>query len=95
MKPVQQLFALVIEKIWTMQNKRPKLVKYKKDVEELKRKVIGLVDEDMEKFKDKFDEKLEELRCKEVKALLFDDYLRETNNEKAGVQSLTKFFVKK
>ena len=95
MKPVQQLFALVIEKIWTMQNKRPKLVKYRKDVEELKRKVIGLVDEDMEKFKDKFDEKLEELRCKEVKALLFDEYLRETNNEKAGVQSLTKFFVKK
>ena len=95
MKPVQQLFALVIEKIWSMQNKRPKLVKYKKDVEELKRKVIGLVDEDMEKFKDKFDEKLEELRCKEVKALLFDEYLRETNNEKAGVQSLTKFFVKK
>ena len=95
MKPVQQLFALVIEKIWTMQNKRPKLITYKKNVEELKRKVLGLVDEDMEKFKDKFDEKLEELRCKEVKALLFDEYLRETNNEKAGVQSLTKFFVKK
>jgi DNA polymerase elongation subunit (family B) len=95
MKPVQQLFALVIEKIWTMQNKRPKLVKYKKDVEELKRKVLGMVDENMDKFKDKFDEKLEELRCKEVKALLFDEYLRETNNEKAGVQSVTKFFVKK
>jgi DNA polymerase elongation subunit (family B) len=95
MKPVQQLFALVIEKIWTMQNKRVKLMKYKKDVEELSRKVLGMVDEDMEKFKEKFDEKLEDLRCKEVKALLFDEYLRETNNEKAGVQSLTKFFVKK
>ena len=55
MKPVQQLFALVIEKIWTMQNKRPKLITYKKNVEELKRKVLGLVDEDMEKFKDKPD----------------------------------------
>lgn len=95
MKPVQQLFALVIEKIWSMQNKRVKLMKYKKDVEELSRKVLGMVDEDMEKFKEKFDEKLEDLRCKEVKALLFDEYLRETNNEKAGVQSLTKFFVKK
>jgi superfamily II RNA helicase len=78
-----------------MQNKRVKLMKYKKDVEELSRKVLGMVDEDMEKFKEKFDEKLEDLRCKEVKALLFDEYLRETNNEKAGVQSLTKFFVKK
>lgn len=95
MKPVQQLFALVIEKIWNMQNKKGKLLKYKKDVQELSRKVMGMVDDDMEKFKDKFDEKLEELRCKEVKALLFDEYLRETNNEKAGVQSLSKFFVKK
>ena len=95
MKPVQQLFALVIEKIWTMQNKRPKLIKYKKDVEELKRKVMGMVDEDIDKFKEKFEEKLEEMRCKEVKSLLFDEYLRETNNEKAGVQSLTKFFGKK
>jgi DNA polymerase elongation subunit (family B) len=95
MKPVQQLFALVIETIWTIQNKIPKLNKYKKEVEELKRKVIGLVNGDMDKFKEKFDEKLEDLRCKEVKALLFDEYLRETNNEKAGVQSLTKFFSKK
>jgi hypothetical protein len=33
------------------------------------------------------------MRNKEVKALLFDDYLRVTNNEKQGVQSLTKFFT--
>jgi len=26
---------------------------------------------------------------------LFDEYLRETNNEKAGVQSVVKFFGKK
>jgi hypothetical protein len=38
---------------------------------------------------------VEALRCKEIKTLLFDEYLRETNNEKAGVQSLDKFFVKK
>ena len=51
--------------------------------------------EDEDKFKAKFDDKVEQIRCKEVKALLFDEYLRETNNEKAGVQSLTKFFGKK
>jgi hypothetical protein len=30
-----------------------------------------------------------------VKALLFDEYVRVTNNEKEGNQSLTKFFGKK
>jgi DNA polymerase elongation subunit (family B) len=87
MKPVQQLFALVLEKIWTMKNKRPKILKYKKDIESLKEK-YGDDDEE-------FEEKREEIRCKEIKALLFDEYLRETNNEKAGNQSVTKFFTKK
>jgi DNA polymerase elongation subunit (family B) len=87
MKPVQQLFALVLEKIWVMQNKQGKLMNYKKVVKELKQ-----IHNDNKK---KFEEKLEEMRCKEIKILLFDEYLRETNNEKAGVQSLTKFFTKK
>ncbi len=86
MKPVQQVFALVLEKIWVMQGKRPKLLKFKRDVETLRKEYIDDVD--------KFEEKVESLRCKEIKALLFDEYLRETNNEKAGVQSMTKFFTK-
>ena len=84
MKPVQQLFALVLEKIWLMQNKTPKISKFKKDVELLRKNT------DPEKFEDK----LEQMRNKEVKVLLFDEYLRETNNEKAGNQSVTKFFKK-
>jgi DNA polymerase elongation subunit (family B) len=84
MKPVQQLFALVLEKIWLMQNKMPKISKFKKDVEVLRKNT------DSEKFEDK----LEQMRNKEVKTLLFDEYLRETNNEKDGNQSLTKFFKK-
>jgi len=84
MKPVQQLFALVLEKIWLMQNKMPKISKFKKDVELLRKNT------DPEKFEDK----LEQMRNKEVKVLLFDEYLRETNNEKSGNQSLTKFFKK-
>jgi DNA polymerase elongation subunit (family B) len=87
MKPVQQLFALVLEKIWDMQCKRGALLKYKKDVQALKEKYSD--DEN------KFEGKLEEFRCKEIKALLFDEYLRETNNEKAGNQSIEKFFIKK
>jgi len=85
MKPVQQVFALVLEKIWEQQNKKPKIMRYKKDVEILRR------DTDEEKFADKLDQ----LRNKEVKALLFDEYLREINNDNQGVQSLTKFFTKK
>jgi len=85
MKPVQQVFALVLEKIWEMQNKKTKIMKFKKEVENL-RKITE---------PDKFEDKLEQLKNKEVKTLLFDEYLRETNNEKQGVQSLTKFFVKK
>ena len=84
MKPVQQVFALVLEKIWIMQNKTPKIIKFKRDVEVLRKTVEP----------DKFDDKLEQLKNKEVKALLFDEYLRETNNEKEGNQSLTKFFKK-
>jgi DNA polymerase elongation subunit (family B) len=85
MKPVQQVFALVLEKIWLMQNKLSKIRKFKSDVESLRRTTE----------QDKFEDKLEQLKNKEVKALLFDEYLRETNNEKMGVQSLTKYFKKK
>jgi DNA polymerase elongation subunit (family B) len=94
MKPVQQLFALVLEKIWMMQNKRPKLLKYKKDVEIIKNKLSSEELDDIE-FKEKFSDKIQELRCKEIKVLLFDEYLRETNNEKAGLQNVAKFFTKK
>ena len=85
MKPVQQVFALVLEKIWEHQKKTGKIKNFKKDVEILRNSVEP----------DKFEDKLEQLKNKEVKALLFDEYLRVTNNEKEGNQSLTKFFGKK
>jgi DNA polymerase elongation subunit (family B) len=85
MKPVQQVFALVLEKIWELQNKKTKILKFKKDVQILRNNT----DED------KFEDKLEQLRNKEVKALLFDEYLREISNDNQGNQSLMKFFTKK
>jgi DNA polymerase elongation subunit (family B) len=85
MKPVQQVFALVLEKIWEMQNKKSKIAKFKKDVDILRNTTEV----------DKFEDKLESLKNKEVKILLFDEYLRETNNEKEGVQNLNRFFSKK
>jgi DNA polymerase elongation subunit (family B) len=85
MKPVQQVFALVLDKIWEMQNKKPKIQRFRKEVELLRQNT------DEEKFEDK----LEQLKNKEVKALLFNDYLRDINNDKQGNQSLLKFFGKK
>jgi DNA polymerase elongation subunit (family B) len=85
MKPVQQLYALVLEKIWANKNKLGKIKSFKTAVETLRRNTDA----------DKFEDKLEQLKNKEVKALLFDEYLRETNNEKQGVQSLTKFMIAK
>jgi hypothetical protein len=82
MKPVQQVFALVLEKIWTMQNKKAKLMKFKNEVKALEASC------DPEKFEDK----LEQLKNKEVKTLLFDEYLRETNNTKLGNKALTSYF---
>ena len=86
MKPVQQVFAIVLEKIWEMQGKKAKIMKFKKEVETLKKTI-----EDPEKYENK----LEKVKNDEVKILLFDEYLRETNNEKAGVVSIKKFFGKK
>ena len=87
MKPVQQVFALVLEKIWEAQGKKPRIKSFKKDIENLRKEYSDNLE--------KFEEKKEALRCKEIKALLFDEYLRETNNEKAGVQSIDKLFGKK
>jgi hypothetical protein len=44
---------------------------------------------------EKFQDKLEQLRNKEVKALLFDEYLRVINNEVQGNQSIKSYFMKK
>ena len=82
MKPVQQVFALVLEKIWEDSKKTGKLKSFKKEVETLRKNTP----------EEKFQDKLEQLKNKEVKLLLFDEYLRETNNEKQGNQNIKKFF---
>ena len=85
MKPVQQVYALVLEKIWESKKKLGKIKNFRNDVEALRRNTDP----------DKFEDKLEQMKNKEVKALLFDEYLRVTNNEKEGNQSVVKYFVKK
>ena len=84
MKPVQQVFALVIERIWKSQNKLAKLKRFESEVEQLRRDTAG----DEEAFRDK----LEKKKNLEVKSLLFDEFLRQTENARAGHASLTTFF---
>lgn len=88
MKPLLQLFGLVLEDIWIKQGKESKAAKFKREVADLKKEytIDHVVDDE------KFQDKLTKLKDKEVKALLFDKYLRETNNSKAGNQAITGFF---
>jgi DNA polymerase elongation subunit (family B) len=85
MKPVQQVFALVLETIWLKKNKISKITGFKKECEKLK---IDYPD------KEKYQEKIESLKNKEIKALLFDKFLRENNNKKEKNSSITSFFSK-
>jgi DNA polymerase elongation subunit (family B) len=86
MKPVQQLFALVLEKIWLNQKKVGKIKTFQREIDSLRKEEDDPI---------KLEKKIEKLRNKEIKVLLFDEYLRKTNNEKNGNISITSFFKKK
>ena len=86
MKPLLQLFSLVLENIWKMQNKTSKISKFRKEIEDVKKTI-----EDPKKR----DDKIDKLRNKEAQILIFDKYLRETNNVKDKNQTMTKFFKAK
>jgi len=81
MKPVQQVFALVLEDIDAFKRKKRN---FQMKVDTLKNTM-----EDGEKL----NAKISDLRNKEVKALLFDKYLRETDNMKNNMKSITSFFT--
>ena len=87
MKPVQQLFALVLEQMKDFRQKKGRTLRtWKKALEDLQHEYP-----DAEKYKEKEDA----LRNKEVKALLFDQYLRHTTNIKNGNSAITGFFKAK
>ena len=74
MKPLQQVFALVLEELPEFRAKRGRQDKdnphgsWKKDIDKLHEKWV-----DNEKFMKKY----EEFRCKEVKSILFDEYIKQ------------------
>ena len=83
MKPVQQVFALVLEKLVDFKKRKGHtLRRWKKELGELKQ-----LYPDAATFKKKEDA----LRNKEVKAILFDKYLQQTC--KSGNQNIMKFLT--
>jgi DNA polymerase elongation subunit (family B) len=80
MKPVQQVFALVLEDMQLFKRKKRN---FEMKIETLK----NTIDDEI-----KLQTKISELRNKEVKSLLFDKYLIETDNQSNGNQSIKKFF---
>lgn len=85
MKPVQQVFSLVLEKIWELQNKKIKLKQFKKEIDSIRKNTEI----------DKIQDKIEKLKNIEIKNLLFDKYLIKTDNIKKGNQSIMNFMKPK
>ena len=92
MKPLLQLFGLVLTDIWAKQ-KPPRRAKITQHQAEIKT-IESQFDLSNEEEKKKCDKKVAKLKDKEIEALIFEKYLRETNNAKKGNQAITKFFGK-
>jgi DNA polymerase elongation subunit (family B) len=88
MKPLLQLFGLVLKDIWLSQKppRRAKVTKLQETIDKIKAET-----EDEKKC----DKKISKLKDKEVEELIFSKYLRDTNNAKSGNQNIVKFFTTK
>ena len=84
MKPVAQLFGLVLEQMSAFRRKKARFL------EELESVRSNWMESD-----DKLQKKLDDLRFKEVKELIFDDYLRQADNMAKSNKSITEFFKAK
>ena len=87
MKPIQQVFALVLENIPS----------YKRQVPALKRNIDGWIDklkDDSTCSEEKLKKKISDIRNKEVKKILFDEYLMKIDNANQKNQSIMNFFKK-
>ena len=89
MKPLLQLFGLVLNELWLSQKipRQGKVAAFQKTIEEIQ---VQMNDE-TEESKRKIEKKINVLKEKEVQAILFDKYLREADNAKQGYQSIIGF----
>ena len=82
MKPVQQVFSLVLDKIPSFKRKMLSFNKYQRQIKEWEETLP----------KDKSDKKIDDYRNKEVKKLLFDDTLNKIKQK--GTNTMTSYFKK-
>ena len=81
MKPVAQLFGLVLEQMAAFRRKKARFLQELSDVRS-----------NWTESEDKLQKKLDDLRFREVKELIFDDYLRQADNLAKSNKSITEFF---
>lgn len=84
MKPIQQLLALVLEKIPEYSKKPIRLKAMKEHMIELKKSLHT-----DEINQEQYDKKVEDYRNREIKSLLFDKYIEKTLIERVNI---TRFF---
>jgi len=83
MKPLQQLFGLALEPIWSNQRKMAAIKNYKKDMVKLEEETP-----DMEAFM----KKKEKYCSAKIKALLFDKFLDKIEHQRTGMRTITGMF---
>lgn len=85
MKPIQQVFALVLEKLPDFRKAKGKtdLRKWKSQLRKLREEYPDDIN---------YNKKLDILRGKEVKAVLFDKYLLKIKNKQMGNQGIGSYF---
>jgi DNA polymerase elongation subunit (family B) len=83
MKPLQQLFGLALESIWSAQNKKSSITAYRKEMTKL---AAEFPDTEV------FMKKKEKYCSAKIKVLLFDRFLTDIQNQRAGLKAITAFF---
>ena len=86
MKPICQIYAIVLEQLYGTKNAQL-LREYNSKVRKLKNT------NENEKDKTKLNKSIEKLRNTEVKKILFDSYISECNNIKNKVNNITNYFT--
>ena len=84
MRPLLQVFSLVLEDMPNFKNKIMKRKKMATEIAKYKRELTP----------DKFEKKVEAIKNKEVQALLFDKYIRMCDNTKTANKTITSFFMR-
>lgn len=88
MNPLQQLFSLAVEKIYTYMGKK------QKDISDL-HKLLETLYEDTNQDLELYMKKREKHCSAEVKKLLFDPFLTEIYNTQHGIQTLLQFYKRR